>query len=125
MKRTSLKGFVGKCLENPWKEQKRFAMEVMEIQEIAEKLVARIERKIETLKSIEAQADEKIALLDGLISRWKRLQGGIPGKGEERGKDYNRDEVLALARKGFDAEQISRILDLPRGEVELILNLVH
>lgn len=122
---SALKGFVEKCLENPWKMQKRFALEVMEIQEIAEKLVERIERKIETLKRIEAQADEKIALLDGLISRWKHLQERPLETEGGRRKDLQQGEVLSLARKGFNAEEISRILDLPRGEVELILNLIH
>ena len=41
-------------------------------------------------------------------------------RGEGRQKD-----VLALSGKGFNPEQIARILDLPTGEVELILNLVH
>ena len=34
-------------------------------------------------------------------------------------------EVQSLFEKGFNAEQIARILDLPSGEVELILNLAH
>lgn len=119
----SLKGFVEKCLENPWKMQKRFAMEVMEINEIAEKLVERIERKIATLKQIEAQADQKIAVLDGLITRFKKLNEAAPNYGGEG--DIRQREVLTLARKGFSAEQIACILDLPSGEVELILNLLH
>jgi hypothetical protein len=120
---TSLKGFVGKCLENPWKMQRNFAREVLEINEIAEKLVERLDRKITALKTVEALADQKIALLDGLITKFKKMNYSLektesPGEGRQQ-------EVHTLAEKGFSTDQIARILELPSGEVELILNLVH
>jgi hypothetical protein len=75
------------------------------------------------LKTIESRADEKIAILDGLITKFKKLNPSFESlntSGEGREK-----EVLTLSGKGFNSEQIARILDLPSGEVELILNLVH
>ena len=119
----SIKGFLEKCIENPWKIQKNFTREVMEINDIAEKIFIRIDQKIKALKAVEARADERIVLLDGLITRFKKMNnaGETPGAvGEGRQK-----EVQALSEKGFNAEQIARILDLPSGEVELILNLAH
>ncbi len=119
----SLKGILEKCMENPWKIQKTFNLEVMEINDIAEKLFIRIEQKFKALKTVEARADEKIAILDGLISKFKKMNlstESLSMVGEGRQK-----EVLTLSGKGFNAEQIARILDLPSGEVELILNLVH
>ncbi|MEW6184282.1 MAG: hypothetical protein AB1585_00925 [Thermodesulfobacteriota bacterium] len=120
---TSLKGFVEKCLENPWKLQKNFAREVLEINEIAEKLVERIDLKIKSLKAVEAQADHKIALLDGLITKLKKMN--VSGEALESTAEGSRKDVRSLAEKGFSSDQIARILDLPAGEVELILNLVH
>jgi len=120
---TSLKGILDKCMENPWKIQKNFTLEVMEINDIAEKLFIRIDQKIKALKTVEAQADEKIAILDGLITKFKKINNspeplGAVGEGRP-------NEVQSLFGKGFNSEQIARILDLPSGEVELILNLIH
>jgi hypothetical protein len=123
MNMNSLKGILEKCLENPWKIQKNFTLEVMEINEIAEKLFVRIDQKIKALKTVEARADEKITLLDGLITKFKKMtisNESLGAVGEGRQK-----EVQDLSGKGFNSEQIARILDLPSGEVELILNLVH
>jgi hypothetical protein len=119
----SLKSILGKCMENPWKIQRNFNLEVMEINDIAEKLFVRIDQKIKALKAVEARADEKIALLDGLINKFKKMNPtadllGAGGEGHQK-------EVQSLFGKGFNAEQIARILDLPSGEVELILNLAH
>jgi DNA-directed RNA polymerase specialized sigma24 family protein len=111
----------------PGKNKKK-AMEVVplewqEIGDITEKLIARLEKKIQTLKALEAQADEKIAVLTNLLQKEKTAV-----KVEGAGKDTSRpgrSEVENLAGKGFKSEEIARILDLPSGEVELILNLVH
>lgn len=123
MNMNSLKNILGKCMENPWKIQRNFNLEVMEINDIAEKLFIRIDQKIKTLKTVEASADEKIALLDSLINKFKKMNHavdmlGAAGEGHQK-------EVQSLFGKGFNAEQIARILDLPAGEVELILNLAH
>ena len=123
MSMNSLKGILEKCIENPWKIQKNFTMEVLEINDIAEKLFIRLDNKIKALKTVEAQADQKIAILDGLITKFKKMNLSKESLGvveESRPKD-----VQTLAGKGFNPEQIARILDLPSGEVELILNLVH
>jgi hypothetical protein len=123
MNMNSLKGILEKCMENPWKMQKNFNLEVMEINEIAEKLFVRIDQKIKTLKTIETRADEKIAILDGLITKFKKLN--FPSESLNTGGERHQKEVLAMSEKGFNPEQVARILDLPKGEVELILNLVH
>ena len=120
---SSLKNILGKCLENPWKVQRDFNLEVMEIHEIAEKLFIRIDQKIKELKTVEAQADEKIILLHGLINESKQKIKGTDLVGvEEKG---HQQSVQSLFKKGFSGEQIARILDLPSGEVELILNLAR
>ncbi|OGP50527.1 MAG: hypothetical protein A2Y79_06440 [Deltaproteobacteria bacterium RBG_13_43_22] len=119
----SSKGILEKWLENPWKVQKKFTLEVLEINSIAEKLFLRIDHKIKALKTIEAQADQKIAILDGLITKFKKINCSSEPIGA--GEDGRQKEVQSLAGKGFNSEQIARILNLPSGEVELMLNLVH
>ena len=110
-------------------------LELTEINEITEKLVQRIDNKIKILKTVEAQADQKIVILDGLISKLKNMplhdrvietaerghQNKIPSLAEKG----HQEEIQSLAHKGFNSEQIARILDLPSGEVELILNLTR
>jgi hypothetical protein len=129
MKMNSIKGLLGKCLENPWKIQKNFTREVMELNDIAEKIFMRIDQKIKSLKAVEAKADEKIVLLDGLITKFKKMHHSSepsevtePAAAVGEGRQM---EVRALFDKGFSGDQIARILDLPSGEVELILNLAH
>jgi len=43
------------------------------------------------------------------------------GKKKEHEK---KDRVVSMANRGMTAEEISRKLDIPRGEIELILNLM-
>jgi hypothetical protein len=121
MKMHSLKGVLEKCIENPWKIQKKFNLEVLEINDIAEKLFVRLDHKIKVLKTVEDRADQKIAILDGLITKFKTMNFSTESLGDLG--DGRQKEVQALAGKGFKPEQIARILDLPSGEVELILNL--
>jgi hypothetical protein len=108
----------------PGKTKGNLILELSEVNEITEKLVNRIENKIKILKAIEAQADYKIAVLDGLITKMKDLDPSIERIGGVN-ESAHRGEVRTLSQKGFNPEQIARILDLPSGEVELILNLVH
>ena len=110
-------------MENPWKIQRNFNLEVMEVNDIAEKIFARIDQKIKALKNVEARADEKILVLEGLINQLKKIRYNLDplanvGEGHQR-------EIQSLFEKGFEADQIARILDLPSGEVELVLNLIR
>jgi len=107
----------------PRKAKGDLILELFEVNEITKKLVNRIEKKIEVLKTIEAQADQKIAVLDGLITKLKNMNPSSEWLGAN--EIGHQGEVRTLSHKGFKPEQIARILDLPSGEVELILNLVH
>ncbi len=123
--------------ENPWAARANMTLEMTEIREIADKLVSRIDNKIKDLKTVEAQADQKIAILDGLITKLKNMP--LPETEAETFKNRVHTEIRSLAHaengphteirsladKGFNSKQIARILDLPSGEVELILNLVQ
>lgn len=79
-------------------------------------LEQRIEEKLALLKALEAKADRKIEALEKLLysSMALKPQAGRIDRGEE---------ILALGEKGLDALEIAKILGVPAGEVELILNL--
>jgi len=123
MKMNSLKHLLGKCLENPWKIQRNFNLEVMEINDIAEKLLDRLDQKIKAFKTVEARADEKITILEGLMNQIKKMNSPVQPV-SQIGEGYQK-EVQSLYEKGFAADQIGRILDLPSGEVDLVLNLIR
>jgi SOS response regulatory protein OraA/RecX len=132
-----LEKFFARLKENPWAARRDLTLELTEIKKIADKLVSRIDIKIKELKTVEAQVDQKMAILDGLITKLKNmpLPEGAAESFEKRGHAEFRSlaqaekgshaEIRSLAEKGFNSEQIARILDLPSGEVELILNLVQ
>jgi hypothetical protein len=120
----SLKKIISTVREGSRDPNREMILTLSEIDEITDKLVSRIEKKITVLKSLSAEADQRIAILDGLITRYKSIS---PPAREELslGEKNSQGEVRVLASKGFSPEQIARIIDLPSGEVELMLNLVH
>lgn len=91
-------------------------LELAEAREIAEMIVRKIERKIEVLEAIESSVDEKIMTLQRLVDRIEMLKDSALPVDRER-------EVLKLNERGLKIDEIADILDMPRGEVELILNL--
>ena len=115
--------FFEKLKASPVKAQRDITLELSEIDDIIEKMVLRIDNKIKALKIMETRADQKIAILDGMITKLKNRP--FMGETSDKVEQGHQNEVQALADKGFNSEQIARILDLPSGEVELILNLVQ
>ncbi len=83
-----------------------------------ETIEQRIEEKISLLKVLEEKAGHKIEALEKLL-----YASHEPGPVEARRRENRTDEILALAEKGLDAAEIARILAVPAGEVELILDL--
>ncbi len=77
-----------------------------ERKEIANQLIAKLDLKIEALRSMMASVDHKMI----------PIAEEVPGHEEE-------DEVLTLAEAGKDFSEISRQTGLSIGEVQFILNL--
>jgi DNA-directed RNA polymerase specialized sigma24 family protein len=98
------------------RENELLALELSEIKDIADILFGRIEKKIEELKNIEVLVDEKIKFLKDLIKRAESLASSSESSTHFR-------EVITLSEQGLKIDEIARILDMPAGEVELILNL--
>jgi hypothetical protein len=98
------------------KEKGLLLLELAEIKEISDKLFERIEKKIEVLRALEASVDEKIVAL-------KKLgQEEVPLETPSSDVDH-RLAVISLGKKGQSIQEIASNLDMPVGEVELILNL--
>ena len=80
------------------------------------KLEERIDEKISLLMVLDERAGRKIEALE------KLLYSSMASK-PDAVRINRSDEILALKDKGLDALDISEILSVPIGEVELILNL--
>ena len=98
------------------KQKELLTLELVEIEEIAEKLFRKLDKKAKALKAVEARADVKIQELEKLLVRVENLD--VPA---DSGHRYR--EVSILVKKGLKVDAIASILDMPRGEVELILNI--
>jgi DNA-binding NarL/FixJ family response regulator len=76
----------------------------------------RLNRKIQILEAIENSVDEKLKTLEKLIQKAESLKPAAPN--QER-----HSEIVSLGRQGMKSREIADRLDIPVGEVDLILNL--
>lgn len=102
---------------NKNKGDKLLTFQLAEASEIADILIDRIEEKINILKQLEINIDKKIAMLERLLQRAESLKMPSPNRTDRY------DEIMYLKRKGFGLQEIAKLLDIPLGEAELILNL--
>jgi hypothetical protein len=102
--------------KNKCKDKYLLALELAEVKEIADIIFNRLNKKIEVLESIEASVDEKIKILETLIEKAEALNITSQSIGRH-------DEIVSLGKKGMKSHEIADILDIPVGEVELVLNL--
>jgi len=93
------------------------AFQLAEAKEITDILIERIEEKIDILKELEVSVDKKIAILERLVQRAESVK--MPSL--TRNDRY--DEIFYLRKKGLNIEEIAKLLGIPAGEVELVINL--
>ncbi len=67
-------------------------------------------------ESLVARLDRKIAAIDRMIQRTELLNAA-------NGVSNRQKEIVVLTQKGLAAKEIADVLDIPQGEVELILEL--
>lgn len=103
-----------------------------ESQEAAERFVFELEKAKDELKAFADDLIEKEKKLTNLISESKTLLNSASSLkccADETRTNYSwqvkYDEVLNLSRNGLNEEQISRDYGIPKGEVDLILNLAR
>ncbi len=94
------------------------SLEVTEISQISEKLFAKLEARMKALVSLETRLDKKIALLEELLLKAEKVPLSPRNLPEDR---YL--EITNLSDKGLKVDEIAGILDIPKGEIELILSL--
>ena len=117
----------------------------IDAQEMADRLLDRIDRKIDVLKELIKQADKRIEALnrtghvlpaeipplepvDQFAEREPRVRArsagpGSPAAAAANPTDDRRSKIVQLRRKGLSTAQIAREVNVGRGEVELILNI--
>ncbi|NWF52955.1 MAG: SH3 domain-containing protein [Nitrospirae bacterium] len=115
-KKTSKKIVKSKVKDKTGIEKGLLLLELAEIKEISDRIFERIEKKIEVLKALEASVDEKINAL-------RKIGQEKPSETPSDETDQRNNIVLSLKQRGLGIEEISSILKIPKGEVELILNL--
>ena len=115
----------------------------VEVREIAEQLLDRIDRKIDVLKELIRQADSRIATMGGAARelpaatrsrddaadldasgrRGAARRGPASRDDSQSGGVDKRSRIIQLHRKGFSSTQIAQEVQMGRGEVDLILNV--
>lgn len=98
------------------RERSLLSLELAEIRDISEILFQRIQKKVQLLQALESTVDKKIIVLEQLVNRAEALR--LPGAGVPR-----QHEIFRLAQRGMKSHDIADTLDMPVGEVELILEL--
>ncbi len=98
------------------KEKELLSLELSEVKDIADIIFKRLNRKIEILEAIENSVDEKIKVLEKLIQKAEAAQSSLS-------KLDCHGEIVLMGRKGMSSREIAETLDVPVGEVDLILNL--
>ena len=79
-------------------------------------LLSRVEERLVALEDAIRAADERIACLESLV---REVESIVPVSRDVLG----REEVAALASRGMAASDIAALLEMPVGEVELVLNM--
>lgn len=97
--------------------------ELVEVKEIADIIFERLGKKVEALKAIEASVDEKIATFEKLNKTEMSVGHYSKSINSLEVESYRQHKIIALKQRGLKIDEIVNILDVPVGEVELILNL--
>lgn len=107
---------IKKLLKNiKTKKQGRSASEFAEITDLINLMSVRIEKNIETLRTIEASVDKKLEMLERFTKQVESLK--TPSN------DINRNrEIVAFMQKGMKIDEIADYFGISQGEVEFILN---
>lgn len=87
-----------------------------EIEEIAEKLLEKIDKRVEELKESEKIIDNKILELKRLLLR-------VDMNKISKNAYDKKNDIIKLYLEGENPDRISKVLNIPIGEVELIINL--
>lgn len=111
---------IKKILEKRYQQKNKelLTLELSEISEIAEGIFRKIDERINDLKEVEKNIESKIGALKDLIAKAESIENKM-----NLLKSPNYREIRTLAEKGLNIDEIADFFDMPKGEVELILNV--
>ncbi|KAF0123330.1 MAG: hypothetical protein FD151_345 [bacterium] len=115
--------FLVEIFRRTGKDNGLLTRELVEVKEIADIIFERLGEKIEALKAIEASVDEKIATFEKLNKTEMSVVPYSESINSLEVESYRQHKIIALKQRGLKIDEIVNILDIPVGEVELILNL--
>jgi DNA-binding NarL/FixJ family response regulator len=84
------------------------------------KKIEQVDQIVQAGEAIGASLDKKIAMLGLLLQKAEPLSASGNGSGGTQNRQH---EIIALQQKGMGIKEIAEVLDLPQGEVGLIINL--
>ena len=99
---------------------------IQETKAIADEFESNLKERQALIQQLMAKLDQRVKDAQDLCNQLKELSRGhhaLPSSGSYQPSQGDQRKVIALARQGLDAETISKRLQKPLGEVELILNI--
>jgi hypothetical protein len=94
---------------------------LVEADKTARAFDAQLQEKNRLIQALNERLDSRIISLNLLLNRADAC--GRPDSAQPPHVYDQQQEIIALDRTGIDADSISRRLSLPRGEVDLVLDL--
>ncbi len=91
--------------------------DLKEVLQVLILLCDELKETVEGLKVLNSEADRKIRRLEVIFEKTEPLEEILT---KEKSVD---EKVLRLSEGGLSIEKISKMLGIPEGEVELVLNL--
>jgi hypothetical protein len=96
---------------------------IKESEAVAKSFEAQLKEKKQLIHRLNEDLDSRIISLNLLLNRAKALEGGS-GKQTATAQVYKQQEaILNLYAQKLDAEAIAKKLSMPKGEVELVIDL--
>ena len=98
------------------KQKRLLTRERSELRQISDIIIQKLEKKIQVLATMESTIDRKMASLEQLLQRAETIK--VPAIDTSRP-----NEIISLRERGMSPEEIAQVLEMPMGEVSLILDL--
>jgi hypothetical protein len=97
---------------------------IKETETVAKSFEAQLKEKKVLIHRLNEDLDSRIISMNLLLNRAKSYMDGESGKPAATGQIYRQQEaILALYGQKYDVEAIAQKLSMPKGEVELVIDL--
>jgi hypothetical protein len=97
---------------------------IKETEAVANSFEAQLKEKKHLINRLNEDLDSRIISLNLLLNRAKAYMDDESGKPAATGQVYRQQEaILELYAQNYDTEAIAKKLSMPKGEVELVIDL--